>query len=213
MRTSGIVRQARGNQPSLPLWFAVVHARILILRPWPLNLRPFRPAAFTLLELLVVLAVVGVLAAISVPVGGRMIESGRAAKCVSNLRQIGAALGLYLGEHNMTMPTLQAGRNSLGQDGAYIDNTLNAYTQGNAAVFACPSDRGEAARSGTSYYWNQALDGQTLSGLNFFGGNDHTRIVILADKAAYHPFLVNKVNFLYADGHAEKDWASSFDVK
>ena len=101
--------------------------------------------------------------------------------------------------------TLQAGRTDLTQDGAFIDNTLNAYTQGNTAVFACPSDGGEASRSGTSYYWNVALNGQPLSGLNFFNHHELTWIVVLADKAAYHPYLANKVNLLYADGHADKD--------
>ena len=164
-----------------------------------------KSSGFTLIELLVVLAVVGALAGILVPVYGRVTESGRAVKCASNLRQLGVALGVYLGEHNMTMPTLQSGRTDLSQDGAFIDNTLDAYTQGSKAVFACPSDGGEAVRSGTSYYWNVALNGQPLSSLNFFNRYDLTWIVVLADKQAYHPYLANKVNLLYADGHADKD--------
>ena len=178
-----------------------------------MDIRTRKIRAFTLVELLVVLAVVGVLVAVGIPVYGRMVETGRAAKCVANLRQIGTALGLYLGEHNMTMPTLLAGRTNLSQDGDYIDNTLNAYTQGNPSVFACPSDGGQAAQSGTSYYWNQALNGQVMSGLNFLNNYDQTQVIILADKAAYHPYLVNKVNFLYADGHAEKDFSWKFQVQ
>ena len=170
-----------------------------------------KSSAFTLIELLVVLVIIGALAAICVPVYGRVVEAGRAAKCVSNLRQLGSALGLYLGEHNMTMPTLLAGRTSLSQDGAYIDNTLNAYTAGNTAIFACPSDGGEAARSGTSYYWNLALNGQSASILNFLTNTNQTQIPIMTDKAAYHPYLENKVNLLYADGHAAKDF--SFQVQ
>ena len=167
-------------------------------------------SGFTLAELLVVLAVVGVLVAILIPVTGHTIETGRAAKCVANLRQLGTALGLYLNEHNQTMPTLLAGRSDRSQDGAFVDNTLNAYTGGADAVFACPSDHGEAARSGTSYYWNPALNGQAASGLNFLNNYDRTQVIVLADKAAYHPYLVNKVNFLYADGHAEKDFSWKF---
>ncbi len=178
-----------------------------------MEMRGQKRRAFTLAELLVVLAVIGVLVAVGIPVLGRMAETGRAAKCVSNLRQIGTALGLYLGEHNMTMPTLLAGRKSLSQDGDYIDNTLNAYTPAGSPVFACPSDKGQAAQSGTSYYWNPALNGQAMSGLNFLQNYDHTQVIILADKAAYHPYLVNKVNFLYADGHAEKDFSWKFQVQ
>ena len=165
---------------------------------------------FTLAELLVVLAIVGVLAALLVPVTGHTIETSRSAKCVANLRQLGTALGLYLNEHNQTMPTLLAGRTGRSQDGAFIDNTLDAYVAGSVAVFACPSDGGEAARSGTSYYWNQALNGQAVGSLNFLNNYDRTQVIVLADKASYHPYLVNKVNFLYADGHAEKDFSWKF---
>ena len=175
--------------------------------------RTLRTRAFTLIEILVVLVIVGVLAAVCVPVFGRVAETGRAAKCVSNLRQLGSALGLYLGEHNMTMPTLLAGRSDRSQDGDFIDNTLNAFTAGNTAVFACPSDGGAAARSGTSYYWNQALNGQAVASLNFLKNYDRTQVIVLADKDAYHPYLSNKVNFLYADGHAEKDFSWKFTVQ
>ena len=163
-----------------------------------------------MVELLVVLALVGVLVGIGVPVYGRVAESGRAAKCVGNLRQLGVALGVYLGEHNLTMPKLVSGRASVNEGGEAIDNTLNAYTQGQG-VFECPSDRGEAKKSGTSYYWNVALNGQPATGLNFFQNYNQTEIPILADKAAYHPYLENKVNLLYADGHAEKTF--TFQIK
>ena len=82
-----------------------------------MSTRAPKTRAFTLIELLVVLVVVGALFAICVPVYGRVAETGRAAKCVANLRQLGAAMGLYLGEHNMTMPTMLAGRTDLSQQG------------------------------------------------------------------------------------------------
>jgi general secretion pathway protein G len=65
------------------------------------------PAArrgFTLIELLIVIAVIGVLAAIVLPVVGRMRESADQAKCVSNLRTLSAALLLAAGENNGILP-------------------------------------------------------------------------------------------------------------
>src|SRR5206468_3421746 len=45
--------------------------------------------AFSLIELLVVLAIIGLLAALFLPAFGRAKEAGRATACLSNLRQIG----------------------------------------------------------------------------------------------------------------------------
>ena len=63
-----------------------------------------------------------------------------------------------------------------------------------------------AATTGTSYYWNVALNGQALGSLNFLNFiEDHSRIPILSDKEGFHPYTDNKVNILYADGHATKE--------
>ena len=164
-----------------------------------------RYAGFTLLELGVALAIVIVLAAISVPVYGRVVEGARAASCMSNLRQLGNAINLYLGDHNQTIPAMAAGRKSTTEQIPVIDNTLNGYVQ-ISKVFVCPADsKGIAAASGTSYFWNVALNGQNLSNLNFFQQRDRTLIPLLSDKDAFHPYTDTKVNILYSDGHTDKE--------
>lgn len=160
---------------------------------------------FTLLELLAVFGVIAVLAGIAVPAFQRMTESGRATACVSHLRQLGVALNSYLGDNNMEMPTLKAGRSTLTDDVPVIDNTLDKYVT-DKSIFACPADRKWADATGTSYYWNVALNGQSLASLNFFKFvEDRSRIPLISDKEGFHPYLDNKVNVLYADGHATKD--------
>ena len=168
-------------------------------------------SAFTLVEILVVIVVIAVLAAMIYPVFQRSVEGGRATTCVANLRQIGTGLSLYLGENNMIMPTLKAGRASRADDVPVIDNTLDKYLN-EKAVFACPSDDIWAARTGTSYNWNNALNGQSATNLNFLGMvRDASHIPVLADKGRkkdgsdVHPYIESKVNILYADGHATKD--------
>lgn len=52
-------------------------------------------AAFTLIELLTVIAVIGVLTAILIPAIGATRQSAQKAKCASNLRQIGQAISLF----------------------------------------------------------------------------------------------------------------------
>jgi len=163
-------------------------------------------AAFTLLELLVVIAIIAVLAAILTPVGLRVVQTGHATKCLGNLRQLGMGLSAYLSDNNHTMPTLRAGREALTEDVPVIDNTLDRYLP-DRAVFACPADEARfAQRTGTSYHWNVTLNGQAVANLNFLGlVADHSRIPILGDKEGFHPYLEDKVNLLYADGHVTKD--------
>ncbi len=63
-----------------------------------------------------------------------------------------------------------------------------------------------AVKTGTSYCWNVALNGQSALNLNFLQlVTDTTHIPILSDKEGFHPYLNDKVNILYADGHATKD--------
>jgi prepilin-type N-terminal cleavage/methylation domain-containing protein/prepilin-type processing-associated H-X9-DG protein len=59
---------------------------------------------FTLIELLVVIAIIGVLSALLLPALSRAQQLARRAACLSNLRQIGLAFSIYLGEHNDRFP-------------------------------------------------------------------------------------------------------------
>ena len=52
--------------------------------------------AFTFIELMVVLAVITVLAALLLPALVRTREIGRSTACLSNLHQIGIALQIYV---------------------------------------------------------------------------------------------------------------------
>ena len=169
-----------------------------------------RAGGFTLMELLVVTALVAILASLAVPAYQRVAQNGRATACVSNLRQLGVGLGAYLADHNNVMPTLQTARASISVNVPVIDNTLSTYITA-PAVFACPADvNGYAQSTGTSYFWNVVINGQTASNLSFLpllSQNTQlpSQIPIMADKEGFHPYLANKVNVLYADGHATKD--------
>ncbi|AHF90945.1 N-terminal cleavage protein [Opitutaceae bacterium TAV5] len=61
------------------------------------NIVPHRLSghAFTLIELLTVIAIIGILAAIIIPTVGKVRDSARSAQCLSNLRQMGLAARLY----------------------------------------------------------------------------------------------------------------------
>jgi prepilin-type N-terminal cleavage/methylation domain-containing protein/prepilin-type processing-associated H-X9-DG protein len=59
---------------------------------------------FTLVELLVVIAIIATLAAIATLSSQRMIAHAASTKCVSNLRQIGTAMGTYVTENSGKIP-------------------------------------------------------------------------------------------------------------
>lgn len=62
-------------------------------------------AAFTLIELLTVIAIIGILAAILIPVVGQVRESARTSQCVVHLRDLGTAVQLYAQDnHDMVPP-------------------------------------------------------------------------------------------------------------
>lgn len=60
--------------------------------------------AFTLIELLTVIAIVGILAAILIPAVGAVRRNANEAKGVSNLRQVGTAIGMFCSEHSNKFP-------------------------------------------------------------------------------------------------------------
>ena len=73
-----------------------------------------RGAAFTLIELLTVIGIVAILAGILLPSFGRVYQQSAQVKTLSNMRQMGAAMMLYVGENNYVLP----GRVSNPPDGS-----------------------------------------------------------------------------------------------
>lgn len=67
--------------------------------PFALPHRPNAIAAFTLLELLIVIAIIALLAALLVPSLMRSKQLAQRLKCVSNLHQLGLATQMYWDDH------------------------------------------------------------------------------------------------------------------
>lgn len=155
-----------------------------------------RMRGFTLMEMLVVLAIIGALAGIAYPMTRSFIGKAREAACLTNLRSIGVGLQTYLQEHNDTMPALAQGRASKTDETPVLETVLLPYLQSQEA-FQCPADKKEFEKTGSSYFFNSTQSGKSVSQLAIFGIKDRPdKVPLIYDKEAWHP---NRVNFLYAD--------------
>lgn len=135
--------------------------------------------AFTLVEILVVVAILAVLAAILLPVLAQGKESAKRAACLSNLRQIGAACALYMADADERFPDRRDLKAALPGGyrpwtgwppsdpragwAAVLFQTYGATIQ----VFACPSTLprfaaeprvAQTAAGGVSGYWMWRFD-------------------------------------------------------
>ncbi|MBS1705966.1 MAG: prepilin-type N-terminal cleavage/methylation domain-containing protein [Armatimonadetes bacterium] len=63
-----------------------------------------RKRGFTLIELLVVIAIIAILAALIFPAFARAKASAKQTQCISNLKQIGAAISLYMSDNDDFFP-------------------------------------------------------------------------------------------------------------
>src|ERR1700722_2609118 len=66
--------------------------------------RPGPREAVTLIEMLVVIAIIGILAALLLPVLSRTKDKALRVSCASNLHQIGIAWATYTSDHNALLP-------------------------------------------------------------------------------------------------------------
>lgn len=116
---------------------------------------------FTLVELLVTLAIIGILAALTMGSVNRARESARRSRCLANLSQLGIGLEMYGQDHRYVLPVCAGSQDP--HAGQEIRSVLLGYVSGNNGVFRCPSDlRAESLRSGSSYDWNTLANGRKM---------------------------------------------------
>jgi prepilin-type N-terminal cleavage/methylation domain-containing protein/prepilin-type processing-associated H-X9-DG protein len=98
--------------------------------------RPSR--GFTLIELLVVIAIIAILAAILFPVFAQAREKARQSMCLSNTKQIGLALSMYVQDYDESFPNVWFNYDSIGSPSYLWVKVLVPYVK-NEGVWNCPS--------------------------------------------------------------------------
>lgn len=111
-------------------------------------------AAFSLTDLLVIIAVLSVLAACAIATTTRIGAKTKLTQCLSNLRQVNQAVLKFANENRETLPAME-GSPAPGGWWWYKELVkghagLTGESSANDLVFACPEDRGYADGSGAA---------------------------------------------------------------
>ncbi|MCS7091517.1 MAG: type II secretion system protein [Verrucomicrobiota bacterium] len=186
-------------------------------------------SGFTLLELLVVIAVVAMLAALLMPTLARAKDGAQRAACISNLRQLAFVYHLYSEEHGNKLPTNDMlGRSNYRMlaDPLGLPSYFRSYCPTNR-VWMCPAGRRTLSSNGVNYAWSRA-QGLISSNSSNYAFDRMSSMFVVWDNYPYAlpsvfgvpeitggpPVITRalwyyphsgkkKVNWLYLDGHVE----------
>ena len=179
---------------------------------------------FTLIEIVVVAAILLLLASLLFPVFARVREQGRKTVCAHNLRQIGLALLQYTQDNSETFPPSNSWHRVL----PYIRNP---------EILICPSDAGDFGpdptplwkrASGASYSYNDGVTSgvtnfcalpqnshppEGVAGLNIAQVKSADRVVLALETSGIYPFAWHesftpsgnnaRSNVCFVDGHVK----------
>jgi prepilin-type N-terminal cleavage/methylation domain-containing protein len=95
-----------------------------------------RAAAFTLVELLVVIGIIAVLIAILLPALNRARESAKKTTCLSNMRQLGDCFRLYAASNKDAMPIGAVGNDNLSTLEKQFSYVVKWENSGNVTITA-----------------------------------------------------------------------------
>ncbi len=194
----------------------------------------FVAGAFTLIELLTVIAIIGILAAIIIPVVSSVRDSARASECLSNLRQITTTFHLALQDNEYRFASARGGAGDTGQyiwgylldQQGYIDNRellycpSQAWTQPGEPI--SPYDGGNAWQWRT--YGMNAFElnarprsagfgiSATLYVVNYNQIEDPTRYLMFADSLEL-PRNLQRFRINGANGSATADSAGGLHLR
>ncbi|MFZ4599175.1 MAG: type II secretion system protein [Terrimicrobiaceae bacterium] len=189
-----------------------------------MSLQHPKTIAFTLIEVLVVVAISSVLLALGITAAYGAIDKAHSTMCLNSLRQVGVAIQLYVADNSGRLPDTGHVR---AADGASLSwtNTLSAYLSTNF-IGRCPANR--KSPMSVTYAWNDLLTESSGVGIpvtrcrarsttlavaeasdtyiseHFHFASARTRVTFNQFKADVGVDRHNTfANYLFVDGHTE----------
>ncbi len=171
---------------------------------------------FSLIELLVVMAIIGMLASLLAPSIQTAMQEAKSAKCLSNLRQVGLAVQQYMADpgNGGNFPPIYNTGTTNEAVSSFTTNTgitplqplqcLSNYGV-TMSLLTCPADRHPDPSYG-SYMWSPVLQGELPQDVHIYrrGGvftiSKLSTMTVCTDNGLPH---FGKLHLLRADGHVE----------
>ena len=106
-----------------------------------------RNGCFTLIELLIVIAIIAILAGMLVPTLNQAREKSRRSNCLNNLKQIGYQIRIYSSDYAERFPSAPGGSGTTLASYGLITNAFAPYYK----IWICPSDKGVVVSTGGGF--------------------------------------------------------------